>query len=100
MKRLLWSVCIFSLALFLFACTKVVDTFSFIGKIERITGTTALVLVEEGDRGIQGSEVYVDLSVNTEDTFLAGDRVVVGYDGSVMETAPLQIKTLSVQFAD
>ncbi|QTD40312.1 hypothetical protein [Sporosarcina sp. Te-1] len=98
MKYLFRFVCVISLSLFLVGCTEKADTFTFTGKIERITGTTALVLVEEGD--IQGSEVEVNLSVNTEDTFLVGDRIEVGYDGSVMESAPLQIKTLSVQFAE
>ncbi|WP_432357008.1 DUF3221 domain-containing protein [Sporosarcina sp. UB5] len=69
----------------------------FTGKIEDINGNTALVYAELG--GGKGN-VFVDLSVNSDQTFSVGDEIKVGYDGTIMESNPAQINTLSVELVD
>jgi hypothetical protein len=89
----------------LFACTseEVKDDKSevratFIGTIEEINDYNAQVLVieSEGINQISGL-IAVDFSVNPDETFQVGDKVKVGYDGNVMETAPVQINTLTLE---
>lgn len=68
-------------------------SFFFTGTIKEIYDDTALV---DGTRG----EVLVTLSVNNDETFDVGDKVRVGYNGTIMESNPAQIKTLSVDLVD
>lgn len=44
--------------------------------------------------------MFVNLSVNSDETFQIGDRIKVGYDGTIMESNPAQINTLSVELID
>ncbi len=67
---------------------------SFPGTIIEITGNTAIVHAKLG--GGEG-KVFVDLSVNSDETFEVGDEVKVGFDGIIMESNPAQIHTLSVE---
>src|SRR5699024_2553737 len=68
-------------------------SFYFTGTIKEIYEDTALV---DGTRG----KVLVALSVNNDETFHVGDKVRVGYNGTIMESNPAQIKTLSVELVD
>src|SRR5690625_3372876 len=67
---------------------------SFTGTIKEINGNKALVYAKSG--GGEGN-VFVDLSVNSDEVFRVGDKVKVGYDGTVRESSPAQINTLSVE---
>lgn len=69
----------------------------FTGTIKEINGNTALVYAELG--GGKGN-VFVNLSVNSDETFQVGDEVKVGYDGTIMDSNPAQINTLSVELVD
>ncbi|HEX6594163.1 MAG TPA: DUF3221 domain-containing protein [Bacillota bacterium] len=68
-------------------------SFYFTGTIKEIYDGTALV---DGTRG----KVLVTLSVNNDEIFHVGDKVRVGYNGTIMESNPAQIKTLSVELVD
>ncbi|MEK3934953.1 DUF3221 domain-containing protein [Sporosarcina sp. FSL W7-1349] len=88
----------FVLIALLAACDRKEETFTFTGMIQDSRGHSALVLVDEGESILRsGSEVTINLSVNKEETFENGDRVEVTYNGEVMESSPLQIKTISVE---
>lgn len=73
---------------------------TFNGTIEEIKGGIGLVVVEEGEVLRSGNSVSVDLSVNPTVTFDKGDKVTVGYDGTTMESFPLQINTISVDLVE
>lgn len=70
---------------------------SFIGQIETITNNSATVFVSEYEGTKIGGLVVIDLSQNPDEIFQVGDKVKVGYDGTIMETAPLSIQTLKVE---
>lgn len=79
------------------------DLFSgnaFSGTILELGNNGKMALVEP-DEGMairsSGDRVRVNLTMNTTDKFLAGDRVIVYYDGMVMESYPLQIRTVNVE---
>lgn len=76
--------------------TETVNSY-FTGTIKEINGNTALVYAELG--GGKGN-VFVSLSVNSDETFQVGDEIKVGYDGTIMESNPAQINTLSVELVD
>ena len=67
---------------------------TFIGYIEKITGDTANIKVIEGNILTSGDSVNVNLQGYT---FEIGTKVKVTYDGNVMETYPLKIKTLDIE---
>jgi hypothetical protein len=75
------------------------ESSSFIGTIKEINGNTALVsaIVLEGN---PEGDVFVDLSVNSDEKFQIGDKVKVGFDGTIKESNPAQINTLSVELVD
>lgn len=68
----------------------------FIGTISEIDDKTAIISIEEGAILASGNLVAVDLSVNSHEQFLVGDKVEVTYDGIIRESHPLGINTLSV----
>jgi len=71
---------------------------TFIGTIEEITDNQiGLVDIVEGEILSSGNRVSVNLSVNPTETFQLGDKIKVGYDGTIMESFPLQINTLTVE---
>lgn len=70
---------------------------SFSGTIKEINSNTAIVNAKLG--GEEG-DVLVNLSVNSEETFQVGDRIKVGYDGTIMESSPAKINTLFVESID
>jgi hypothetical protein len=90
------------LSAFLVACnsgdknveSKVKVTFK--GTIEEIYEKSATVLVTEAEGKISGL-VNINLTVNPDEVFQVGDKVKVGYDGTTMESSPLQIETLTLE---
>ncbi|NCU18692.1 DUF3221 domain-containing protein [Pallidibacillus pasinlerensis] len=75
------------------------DNLTFIGTIKEINGDTAIVsavLVEGNPEG----DVFVDLSVNKDETFQVGDKIKVEFDGVIRESNPAQINTLSVELIE
>lgn len=83
----------------MFACSSNGEKATFKGTIEEINGASALVNIVEGDILKSGRSVYVDLSVKSELVFKVGDTIEVEYNGTVRETSPLSIDTISVQIA-
>lgn len=71
----------------------------FVGTIKEIIDNKALVSATIIDGNPEGN-VFVNLSVNSDETFQVGDKVKVGYDGTIMESNPAQINTLSVKLID
>jgi hypothetical protein len=72
---------------------------SFIGTIKDINGKTAIVsaIVFEGN---PEGDVFVDLTVNNDETFEVGDKIKVGFDGIIKESNPALINTFSVELVD
>ncbi|WP_062109868.1 DUF3221 domain-containing protein [Bacillus niameyensis] len=75
------------------------ENFSFIGTIKEISGNRAIVSATIFENNPEG-DVFVDLSVNNKQSFKVGDKVKVGFDGTVRESNPAQINTLSVELVD
>ncbi|MFC7782917.1 DUF3221 domain-containing protein [Rossellomorea sp. GCM10028870] len=75
------------------------ESSSFIGTIKEINGNTALVSAKVFKGNPEGN-VFVDLSVNNDETFQFGDKVKVEFDGTIKESNPAQINTLSVELVD
>lgn len=72
---------------------------SFTGTIKKINGDSTIVSAKIFGNNREG-DVFIDLSVNTDETFQVGDKVKVGYDGTIEESNPAQINTLSVELTD
>ncbi|WP_226669662.1 DUF3221 domain-containing protein [Metabacillus litoralis] len=72
---------------------------SFIGTIKEINGSSSIVSAKVFEGNPEG-DVFVDLTVNSDETFQVGDKVKVGFDGTVKESYPAQINTLSVELVD
>ncbi|MED1603294.1 DUF3221 domain-containing protein [Alkalihalophilus marmarensis] len=79
---------------------ELIEEAAFTGTIESIHNDSAIIAIEEGEILSSGDKVSVNLAVNEEETFQVGDRVVVSYDGAVMESYPLQIHTISIKQID
>lgn len=60
----------------------------------------ALVEIEEGAILSSGDQVHIPLSIDDVDNFEVGDQVRIGYDGSVMESYPLQINMTFIEKVD
>lgn len=71
---------------------------NFIGTIKEIHGQSALVHTENG--GIPEGNVFVDLSVNNDETFEIGDKIKIEFDGTILESNPAQVNTLFVELVD
>ncbi|MEH7115599.1 DUF3221 domain-containing protein [Neobacillus niacini] len=72
---------------------------SFIGTIKDINGNTAIGSAKVFEGNPEG-DLFVDLSVNNDETFQVGDKIKVGFDGIIKESNPAQINTLSVELVD
>lgn len=70
---------------------------TFTGTISEIHETTAIIEIDEGEILNSGNRVSINLSVADEETFEVGDKVRVGYEGGIMESYPLQVKTVFVE---
>lgn len=73
------------------------ETLFFTGTINEINENQALVHAKLG--GGEG-DVFVNLSVNSDEKFQVGDEIKVGYDGTIKESNPAQINTLSVELIE
>lgn len=71
----------------------------FTGKIKELISDGDRAIVHTKIGGSEG-EVIVDFTVNSNETYQVGDKVKVGYDGTIMESSPAQINTLSVELVD
>lgn len=69
---------------------------TFVGTIQEITGDSAIVNAVREDGKVLGT-ISIDLAVNPNETFQIGDKVRVGYNGIIMESAPAQVRTLTVK---
>ena len=73
---------------------------TFKGVIIEWSETTAVVTPDEGEQILNsGDKVVVDMTKG-DGKFTLGDRVLVTYDGTVMESYPLQIRTIRVEHAE
>lgn len=74
---------------------------TFIGEIEEmINNREAFVYVTKTEGNPVYGIIYVNLAKNPDETFQVGDKVKVGYNGTVQDTAPLAITTLSVELIE
>ncbi|MDM5249359.1 hypothetical protein [Lysinibacillus sp. G4S2] len=74
---------------------------TFIGVIEEmINDREAFVYVNKTEDSPVYGIIYVNLAKNPDETFQVGDKVKVGYDGTVQGTAPLTVTTLSVELVE
>lgn len=111
MKRLIFRLAIIIL-LTISGCSNASDendnesneiTFDFTGTIEEINNTKALVktnndALKDGDSS--ESEVLVDLSINSEQSFQIGDEIKVKAGDVVLDSEPRQVDTLSVELVE
>ena len=73
---------------------------SFIGVIEEISGSSAVVWVSGTEGGLRrGDRVIISLAKAGE-PLLGGDKVRVGYDGELAETYPIQVDAQTVERID
>lgn len=70
---------------------------TFIGTIEELSSNGALVNIEESTGTKLSGTVSIDIPENTNETFSIGDKIEVGYNGEVMESAPGQVITITVE---
>ena len=75
-------------------------TVNFDGTIEEINGDAALITIDAGEILRSGDKVKVDLSSAPDEIFVIGDKIRVEYDGTIRESYPLQVDTLSIQKLD
>ena len=75
------------------------ETSSFTGTIKTINGNSAIVSAKVFEGNPEG-DVFVDLSVNNDETFQVRDKVKVGFDGIIKESNPARINTMSVELVD
>lgn len=101
-NKIVFSLCLTVVTGLLFACgsenlEKDVKATS-IGTIEEIhsSGTATVSEIEPNDNKLLGP-VVIDLPENTEETFQVGDKVIVGYDGTTMEVAPVEIFAITIE---
>ncbi|WP_301107245.1 hypothetical protein [Sporosarcina sp.] len=100
MRNKIVLICLTLFAGMLFACgsenpdKKVKAT--LVGTIQEIIGDNALIHAEQEDGKVLG-QIEINLAVNSDENFQVGDQVRVGYDGGIMETAPMKVITISVE---
>ncbi|MCL1694832.1 MULTISPECIES: DUF4131 domain-containing protein [unclassified Lysinibacillus] len=74
---------------------------TFVGVIEEVIDDRgAFVYVTEAENDAISGIVYVNIAKNPEETFKVGDKVKVGYDGTVQPTAPMTVTTLTVELVE
>jgi len=74
---------------------------TFVGVIEEmVNDRKAVVYVTESENNAVRGIVYVNLAKNPDETFKVGDKVKVGYNGTVQDTAPMAITTLTVELVE
>ena len=93
MKNKVIFLYLFLLSGLLFACNVKA---TFVGTIEEIHDSTAIVIASESENSKLRGPVEVGLSVNPNETYQVGDKVRVEYD-EVMEVAPVRVSTLKIE---
>ncbi|MGE7693994.1 hypothetical protein ACQKNC_07715 [Lysinibacillus sp. NPDC094177] len=74
---------------------------TFVGVIEEmINDRAAYVYVTKAENDAVYGIIYVNLAKNPNEKFKVGDKVKVGYDGTVEPTAPLWVTTLTVELVE
>ncbi|QOV11181.1 hypothetical protein [Viridibacillus arvi] len=73
---------------------------TFTGVIEEINEQGAIVYVTDGEDNAVSGIIAVNLAKNPDETFQVGDKVKVGYDGTIRDTAPIGITTLTVELVE
>lgn len=70
------------------------ETYFFRATIQEITDGGYIVLVDEGDAIRQSVDL---IAIATDEVFEVGDRVIIEYDGVIMESYPGQVNLLSIE---
>lgn len=92
MKKIL----ILILLLILTGCSKE-ETYFFTATVQEINDNGYIVIVDESDRDV----VTMDLiSITSDKSFKVGDRLIIEFDGMVMESYPGQINMISVELKE
>ena len=74
---------------------------TFIGVIEEmINDRKAVVYVTESENDAVRGIVYINLAKNPDIKFKVGDKIKAGYDGTVQDTAPMWVTTLTVELVE
>ncbi|MGE7114670.1 hypothetical protein [Lysinibacillus sp. NPDC047702] len=73
---------------------------TFIGVIQEINGHRAVVYVNKTEDSPISGIIYVNLAMNPNEIFLVGDKVKVGYDGTMRDSAPIEVTTLTVELVE
>jgi|GEM_PF-866445 len=76
-----------------------IENSSFTGTIKEMNDDSAIVSAKILENNLEG-DVFVDLSVHSNETFQVGDKVEIKYDGTIRESNPAQINTLFVELTD
>ncbi|MGF9976821.1 hypothetical protein ABE042_10340 [Viridibacillus arvi] len=84
--------------LYVWSESKVKATFT--GVIEEINEQGAVVYVTDDEDNAISGIIAVNLAKNPDQTFQVGDKVKVGYDGTMRDTAPIGITTLTVELVE
>ncbi|PIC57963.1 hypothetical protein CSV80_06560 [Sporosarcina sp. P12(2017)] len=101
-NKIVFSLCLTVVTGLLFACgsenlERDVKA-TFVGTIEEIysSGTAYVSEIEANDNKLLGP-VVIGFPENTEETFQVGNKVIVGYDGTAMEVAPVRIFAITIE---
>lgn len=103
MKKLIALILSLTFVLALTGCNKrsmnyiIENEPSVTGIVEEVHDTYVIMYSETADGYPNGSRWNVPLEVENKDSYtdlVVGDEIVVYYDGSAMETDPLQIATV------
>ncbi len=70
------------------------ETFFFKATIQEVYDGSYIVVVDEGEDVRSSSDL---ISIDTEELFKVGDRVIVEFDGVIMESYPAQINLISIE---
>ncbi|MFE6169399.1 hypothetical protein ABE042_04380 [Viridibacillus arvi] len=95
---LIFTFLLFGGLLFVWSESEVKATFT--GVIEEINEQGAVVYVTDDEDNAVSGIIAVNLAKNPDQTFQVGDKVKVGYDGTMRDTAPIGITTLTVELVE
>lgn len=89
-------ISIILLCLVLISCSRE-ETYFFKATVDDVYEGSYLVIVDEDDRDITSMDL---LSISTDKDFNIGDRVIIEFDGVVMESYPGQINLISIELEE
>lgn len=75
--------------------TQIEDTHEFSGEVIELSDTFAVILIDENE-SIRSSGDKVSINFGETDLSI-GDKIIVKYDGVIMESYPLQVNVLSIE---